>query len=149
MRFKSVDILAGEGSKASTQSVRYFPIRILLPQLTAVTSYRRAHCSLIKAVLHGISLTVHQRKLSSLVLLEDRMLACLISTQKTKANMLCSGSGKTTVANAIREAIDVAWILVVPQDSFYKSLSRAQSKAAFENNYDCACITFDRRVPFS
>jgi uridine kinase len=30
----------------------------------------------------------------------------------------------------------VPWVAIVSQDSFYKSLSKEQSKLAFENNYD-------------
>jgi len=48
-----------------------------------------------------------------------------------------SASGKTSVAKAILAQLPkVPWVGIVSQDSFYKSLSRAQSKLAFENNYD-------------
>lgn len=48
-----------------------------------------------------------------------------------------SASGKTSVARAILQSIrDVPWVGIVSQDSFYKELSKEQSKLAFENNYD-------------
>lgn len=48
-----------------------------------------------------------------------------------------SASGKTSVARSIISALpNVPWVAIVSQDAFYKSLSRAQSKLAFENNYD-------------
>jgi hypothetical protein len=48
-----------------------------------------------------------------------------------------SASGKTSVAKAILNKLPkVPWVGIVSQDSFYKSLSRQQSKLAFENNYN-------------
>lgn len=48
-----------------------------------------------------------------------------------------SASGKTSVAKAILEKLPkVPWVGIVSQDSFYKSLTRQQSKLAFENNYN-------------
>ncbi|MCO5565397.1 hypothetical protein L7F22_019070 [Adiantum nelumboides] len=48
-----------------------------------------------------------------------------------------SASGKTSVARAILKQLrNVPWVAIVSQDSFYKSLTKAQSKLAFENNYD-------------
>lgn len=48
-----------------------------------------------------------------------------------------SASGKTSVARAILEKLPrVPWVGIVSQDSFYKSLTRQQSKLAFENNYN-------------
>lgn len=48
-----------------------------------------------------------------------------------------SSSGKTSVARAILEKLPkVPWVGIVSQDSFYKSLSKEQSKLAFENNYN-------------
>ncbi|PWN91234.1 uridine kinase [Acaromyces ingoldii] len=48
-----------------------------------------------------------------------------------------SASGKTSVAKAILRSLpNVPWVAIVSQDSFYKTLTREQSKMAFENNYD-------------
>lgn len=48
-----------------------------------------------------------------------------------------SASGKTSVARAIVQSLrNVPWVAIVSQDSFYKSLTKEQSKLAFENNYD-------------
>ncbi|KAM0751561.1 armadillo beta-catenin plakoglobin [Meredithblackwellia eburnea MCA 4105] len=47
-----------------------------------------------------------------------------------------SASGKTRVAQAILKELGVPWVLVIAQDMFYKSLTREQSKKAFQNDYD-------------
>lgn len=47
-----------------------------------------------------------------------------------------SGSGKTTVAQEIVRRIDVPWVIIVSQDSFYKSLTPEESKKAFQNMYN-------------
>lgn len=48
-----------------------------------------------------------------------------------------SASGKTSVAKAILDKLPkVPWVGIVSQDSFYKSLSKSQSRLAFENNYN-------------
>ncbi|KAK0524611.1 Uridine kinase [Tilletia horrida] len=48
-----------------------------------------------------------------------------------------SASGKSYVSKAILESLpNVPWVAVVSMDSFYKTLTPAQSKLAFENKYD-------------
>ncbi|GAA97909.1 uncharacterized protein L969DRAFT_25645 [Mixia osmundae IAM 14324] len=47
-----------------------------------------------------------------------------------------SGSGKTSVAQKIIQQLNVPWVVVLSQDSFYKSLSPEQSERAFANQYD-------------
>lgn len=47
-----------------------------------------------------------------------------------------SGSGKSTFARAIIEALDVPWVVIISLDSFYKTLTKEQSEAAFRSEYD-------------
>ncbi|KDN38327.1 uridine kinase [Tilletiaria anomala UBC 951] len=48
-----------------------------------------------------------------------------------------SASGKTSVARAITKSLpNVPWQTILSVDSFYKPLTPAQSKLAFENGYD-------------
>ncbi|KAJ6262011.1 Phosphoribulokinase [Drechslerella dactyloides] len=47
-----------------------------------------------------------------------------------------SGSGKTSVAAQLVKRLNLPWVVVLSMDSFYKELNPAQSKLAFENNYD-------------
>ncbi|KAK6350243.1 Uridine kinase [Orbilia brochopaga] len=57
-----------------------------------------------------------------------------------------SGSGKTSVAAQLVKRLNLPWVVVLSMDSFYKELNPAQSKLAFENNYDFdapSAIDFD------
>lgn len=48
-----------------------------------------------------------------------------------------SASGKTSVARAILQNLQhIPWVGIISQDSFYKELTKEQSRLAFENNYD-------------
>lgn len=47
-----------------------------------------------------------------------------------------SGSGKSTLAQAIVKKLDLPWVVILSMDSFYKTLTPAQSKLAFANEYD-------------
>lgn len=48
-----------------------------------------------------------------------------------------SASGKTSIAKeVIRLLPNVPWVAIVSQDAFYRPLSPAQTKLAFEQNYD-------------
>lgn len=47
-----------------------------------------------------------------------------------------SGSGKTSLARAIIDALNLPWVLIMSMDSFYKVLSPEQSRKAFLNEYD-------------
>ncbi|KAF2755305.1 uridine-cytidine kinase-like protein-like 1 [Pseudovirgaria hyperparasitica] len=47
-----------------------------------------------------------------------------------------SGSGKTSLALAIREALNLPWVIIISMDSFYKPLTKDQSVLAFKNEYD-------------
>ncbi|KAK3324762.1 uridine kinase family-domain-containing protein [Cercophora scortea] len=57
-----------------------------------------------------------------------------------------SGSGKSTLSQAIVQKLNLPWVVILSIDSFYKSLSPEESKAAFRNEYDFdspAAIDFD------
>ncbi|KAI9770566.1 MAG: Uridine kinase [Geoglossum simile] len=47
-----------------------------------------------------------------------------------------SGSGKTSFAVKIVSSLDLPWVAILSMDSFYKSLTPAQSEIAFRNEYD-------------
>ena len=48
-----------------------------------------------------------------------------------------SASGKTSIAKEIlRQLPNVSWVAIVTQDAFYKPLSKADTRLAFEQNYD-------------
>lgn len=47
-----------------------------------------------------------------------------------------SGSGKTSLSVAIIRELSLPWVVILSMDSFYKPLNRAQSEAAFRNEYD-------------
>ncbi|WFC98559.1 uridine/cytidine kinase [Malassezia yamatoensis] len=48
-----------------------------------------------------------------------------------------SASGKTSIAKEIlRQLPNVSWVAIVTQDAFYKPLSEADTRLAFEQNYD-------------
>ena len=47
-----------------------------------------------------------------------------------------SGSGKSTFARAIIEALNVPWVVIISLDSFYRTLTKEQSDAAFRSEYD-------------
>lgn len=47
-----------------------------------------------------------------------------------------SGSGKTSLARAIIDALNLPWVLIMSMDSFYKVLTPEQSRKAFLNEYD-------------
>ncbi|KAL9061174.1 MAG: hypothetical protein Q9162_000319 [Coniocarpon cinnabarinum] len=47
-----------------------------------------------------------------------------------------SGSGKTSLARAIIDALNLPWVLIMSMDSFYKVLNQEQSRQAFRNEYD-------------
>lgn len=47
-----------------------------------------------------------------------------------------SGSGKTSLSIAIIKELNLPWVVLMPTDSFYKSLTVEQSEAAFRNEYD-------------
>ncbi|OIW32379.1 uridine kinase [Coniochaeta ligniaria NRRL 30616] len=47
-----------------------------------------------------------------------------------------SGSGKSTLSQAIVRKLNLPWVVIMSMDSFYKRLTPAQHKKAFENDYD-------------
>ncbi|KAK5117235.1 hypothetical protein LTR62_005852 [Meristemomyces frigidus] len=47
-----------------------------------------------------------------------------------------SGSGKTSLAQAIIKELSLPWVVILSMDSFYKPLTAAESAAAFRNEYD-------------
>ncbi|KAK0259679.1 Uridine kinase [Friedmanniomyces endolithicus] len=47
-----------------------------------------------------------------------------------------SGSGKTSLAYAIIEELNLPWVVILSMDSYYKRLSPEQLAAAFRNEYD-------------
>ena len=47
-----------------------------------------------------------------------------------------SGSGKTSLARAIIDALNLPWVLIMSMDSFYKVLTPAESLKAFRNEFD-------------
>ena len=47
-----------------------------------------------------------------------------------------SGSGKTSLAMAIIDALNLPWVVIMSMDSFYKVLTPEQSRKAFRNEYD-------------
>jgi len=47
-----------------------------------------------------------------------------------------SASGKTTVAKKILSELNVPWVAIMSQDSFYKELGPSELEAAHNNNYD-------------
>ena len=47
-----------------------------------------------------------------------------------------SGSGKTSLARAIIDALNLPWVIIMSMDSFYKVLTPDQSRKAFLNEYD-------------
>ncbi|KAK0852741.1 Uridine kinase [Friedmanniomyces endolithicus] len=47
-----------------------------------------------------------------------------------------SGSGKTSLAHAIIEELNLPWVVILSMDSYYKRLSLDQLAAAFRNEYD-------------
>ncbi|KAJ2973491.1 hypothetical protein NQ176_g6583 [Zarea fungicola] len=47
-----------------------------------------------------------------------------------------SGSGKSTISQAIVKQLNLPWVVIMSMDSFYKTLTPEQSKLAFDNNYD-------------
>lgn len=48
----------------------------------------------------------------------------------------CSGSGKTSVTNAIIRKLNVPWTIQLSMDNFYKVLTEEQSKLAFLSEWD-------------
>ncbi|GMT25116.1 hypothetical protein PFISCL1PPCAC_16413, partial [Pristionchus fissidentatus] len=51
---------------------------------------------------------------------------------------ICGGSasGKTTVAEAIIEKLEVPWVTILSMDSFYKVLNEEQKKSAHDSNFN-------------
>ncbi|GMS96189.1 hypothetical protein PENTCL1PPCAC_18364 [Pristionchus entomophagus] len=51
---------------------------------------------------------------------------------------ICGGSasGKTTVAEAIIERLEVPWVTILSMDSFYKVLNTEQKKSAHDSNFN-------------
>jgi hypothetical protein len=47
-----------------------------------------------------------------------------------------SGSGKTSLAQAIIRELNLPWVVILSMDCFYKVLTPEQSAAAFRNEYD-------------
>lgn len=47
-----------------------------------------------------------------------------------------SGSGKTSLAHAIINELNLPWVVILAMDSFYKPLTPEQSERAFKNEYD-------------
>lgn len=47
-----------------------------------------------------------------------------------------SGSGKSTLSQTIVKKLNLPWVVILSMDSFYKTLTPAQSKLAFANEYD-------------
>lgn len=47
-----------------------------------------------------------------------------------------SGSGKTSLALAIIQQLNLPWVIILSMDSFYKPLTPEQSQRAFNNEYD-------------
>ncbi|KAK1090210.1 Uridine kinase, partial [Friedmanniomyces endolithicus] len=47
-----------------------------------------------------------------------------------------SGSGKTSLAYAIIEELNLPWVVILSMDSYYKRLNPDQLAAAFRNEYD-------------
>lgn len=47
-----------------------------------------------------------------------------------------SGSGKSTLSQAIVKKLNLPWVVIMSMDSFYKTLTPAQSKLAFANEFD-------------
>ena len=47
-----------------------------------------------------------------------------------------SASGKTTVARHIIEALDIPWVTILSQDSFYKVLNKDELELAHANNFN-------------
>ncbi|VUC20149.1 unnamed protein product [Clonostachys rosea] len=47
-----------------------------------------------------------------------------------------SGSGKSSISQAIVRKLNLPWVVIMSMDSFYKTLTPAQSKLAFANEYD-------------
>ena len=47
-----------------------------------------------------------------------------------------SGSGKTSLAIAIIEALNLPWVVIMSMDSFYKVLTPEQHLKAFANEWD-------------
>ncbi|KAI1004088.1 Uridine-cytidine kinase-like 1 [Podosphaera aphanis] len=47
-----------------------------------------------------------------------------------------SGSGKSTLSNTIVSKMNLPWVVILPMDSFYKTLDKESSKKAFQNEYD-------------
>lgn len=47
-----------------------------------------------------------------------------------------SGSGKSTISQAIVNKLNLPWVVILSMDSFYKTLTPEQSKLAFANEFD-------------
>jgi len=47
-----------------------------------------------------------------------------------------SGSGKSTLSQAIVKQLNLPWVVILSMDSFYKTLTPEQSKAAFRSEHD-------------
>ena len=47
-----------------------------------------------------------------------------------------SGSGKTSLSQAILKELNLPWVALLSIDSFYKPLTAEESKAAFRNEFD-------------
>ncbi|KAL5868925.1 Uridine kinase [Pyricularia oryzae] len=47
-----------------------------------------------------------------------------------------SGSGKSSISDAIVRKLNLPWVVILSMDSFYKSLDAESSKKAFANEYD-------------
>ncbi|KAK0388773.1 hypothetical protein NLU13_5016 [Sarocladium strictum] len=47
-----------------------------------------------------------------------------------------SGSGKSTISQAIVRQLNLPWVVILSMDSFYKSLTPEQHRLAFANEYD-------------
>ncbi|KAI9667907.1 MAG: Uridine kinase [Bathelium mastoideum] len=57
-----------------------------------------------------------------------------------------SGSGKTSLALAIVESLNLPWVVILSMDSFYKTLTSEESERAFRNDFDFdspSAIDFD------
>ncbi|KAF2772795.1 uridine kinase [Teratosphaeria nubilosa] len=60
-----------------------------------------------------------------------------------------SGSGKTSLSQAIIKELNLPWVVILSMDSFYKPLTPEQSAMAFRNEYDFdapEAIDFDTLV---
>jgi len=59
-----------------------------------------------------------------------------------------SGSGKSTISQAIVKKLNLPWVVILSLDSFYKSLTPEQSKLAFANEWDFDSPDVRRRNSF-